>query len=137
LIDSVKKKTEAVADIVRQLGLAGLTVINGRAEEISVKPEFMHVFDYVITRAAGKLFDVAKWSRQFLKCEEEGDLKNLYPVGTLLVLKGGEFADELKRTKQLKFVQHVDVEDIKFEGDEELRNRNKKIVLVSFKKRIE
>jgi 16S rRNA (guanine527-N7)-methyltransferase len=134
LIDSVKKKTEAVADIVRGMGLTGLAVVNGRAEEISRKPEFMHAFDYVITRAAGKLYDVAKWSRYFLKNKEEECLENSYPVGTLLVLKGGEFADEVNRTRQLKFVQYVEVEDIRFAGEEEVRNRDKKIVLVSFKK---
>lgn len=134
LIDSVKKKTDIVTSIVKEMQLKGVTVVNGRAEEVSRKREFMNLFDYVITRAAGKLFDVAKWSRQFLKDEEKGSSKNHYPVGTLLVLKGGEFADEVKRTRRLKFVGRVDVEDIRFVGEDELKNRDKKIVLVSFKR---
>ena len=44
-----------------------LVVVTGRAEELAKSHEFQGKFDYVITRAAGKLDEVIKWSRGFLE----------------------------------------------------------------------
>ena len=58
-IDSTHKKVAFVAESARQLGLANLTAVAGRAIELSRKPEYSERFDLVTARAVaavGKLF---------------------------------------------------------------------------------
>lgn len=132
LLDSIAKKTAALSAIVDGVGLKGVGVATGRAEELAPKREFHAVFDYVVSRAAGKLEDVVKWSRGFLKESESPDGR-IVPVGTLLVLKGGDFEGELKHTRSLKFVGSVEVVDLNFLGMDEANNFEKKLVLVGMK----
>lgn len=132
LLDSIGKKTAALLSILSDLGLPAAEVVTGRAEELAKTDEFKGHFDYVVTRAAGKLDDLAKWSRGFLKRTETFGGKTI-PVGTLIVLKGGDFADELKHTRNLKFVESVMVDEIIFNGMDEMNNRDKKLVLVKYK----
>ncbi len=132
-VDSIMKKTAALSEILRELGCRRPTVINARAEELSKKGDFQAHFDYVISRAAGKLDDVAKWSRGFLK-DSGGDSGAAIPPGTLIVLKGGAFEEELKHTRSLKSVASADVIDMTFQGMDEIYNREKKLVLITFKR---
>ncbi len=58
-IDSTHKKVAFVAEAARELGLANLTAVAGRAIELARRPEFQDRFDLVTARAvaaAGKLF---------------------------------------------------------------------------------
>lgn len=66
LLDSIAKKTAALSNIVEKMDLENVEVITGRAENLAKSDEFHRKFDYVITRAAGKLDEVIKWSREFL-----------------------------------------------------------------------
>ena len=131
LVDSIAKKTLALSDIVRQMQLRNVVVLTGRAEEIGKHREFKGKFDYVITRAAGKLHEVIKWSRVFLK-EFELPGSSVIPVGTLIVLKGGTINEELRAARNLKFVESIKVEDITFNGMDDLANKEKKIILVKY-----
>ncbi len=132
LLDSIAKKTAALSSILADLGLPDARAVTGRAEELAKTDEFKGHFDYVVSRAAGKLDDLAKWSRGFLKRTEAFGGKTI-PVGTLIVLKGGDFADEVKHTRNLKFVESVAVDEITFNGMDEMNNRDKKLVLVEYK----
>ena len=67
LIESIRKKTMAVSEIVNTLQLSNVTVVNGRAEELSGRKEYVSAFDYVISRAAGSIWDLINWSKPFLK----------------------------------------------------------------------
>jgi 16S rRNA (guanine(527)-N(7))-methyltransferase RsmG len=143
LIDSIAKKTAVIADMVHQMGLENVEILTGRAEELAKSPELRGKFDYVITRAAGRLDEVAKWSRGFLskipfsgKCfEPVGDKMmpiGIIPSGTLIVLKGGAIDDELRAARKIKFVDSIEVSDITFNGMGELENKDKKIILVKY-----
>lgn len=131
-LDSISKKTGALSDILKEMGFARSFVVNGRAEELSRKGEFQARFDYVVSRAAGKLNDVAKWSREFLGKSEVADGETI-PAGTLIVLKGGGFDDELRHTRSYKFVDSVIVSDTTFQGMDEIYNKEKKLVLIRYK----
>jgi len=138
LLDSVAKKTAALSDIVGQLQLKNVKILTGRAEELSKSPELKGKFDYVISRAAGKLDEVTKWSRGFLKSFEL--LANgMISGGTLIVLKGGMIDSELRSARNLKFVESIEVDDIAFIGMEDpvstqdfASQREKKIILVKY-----
>ncbi len=132
LLDSIAKKTAAVLSISNELNLANVEVVTGRAEELAKTDEFKGKFDYVISRAAGKLDELAKWSRGFLKGEEP-HIGDMISVGTLIVLKGGDLAEELKHARNLKFVKSITVDEISFEGMDELDNKEKKLVLVNYR----
>ncbi|MCL5034081.1 MAG: 16S rRNA (guanine(527)-N(7))-methyltransferase RsmG [Bacteroidetes bacterium] len=132
LLDSIAKKTAAVLFISNELNLAKVEVVTGRAEELAKTHEFEGKFDYVISRAAGKLDELAKWSRGFLKGEEP-HIGDMIPVGTLIVLKGGDLVEELKHARNLKFVKSITVDEISFEGMDELDNKEKKLVLVNYR----
>ncbi len=132
-VDSIMKKTAALSGILQELGIQRSRAVNARAEELSKKGDFQAHFDYVISRAAGKLDDVAKWSRGFLK-DSGGDSFGTIPPGTLIVLKGGAFDEELKHTRSMKSVASADVVDTTFQGMDEIYNKEKKLVLITYKK---
>ncbi len=132
LLDSIAKKTAAVSSILKEMQFDSARVLTGRAEELSKRDEFKGHFDYVVSRAAGKLDEVVKWSHGFLKSGQtaEGDT---IPSGTLIVLKGGEFEVELRHTRNLKSVDFVSVSEMTFQGMDEIYNKEKKLVLISYK----
>jgi 16S rRNA (guanine527-N7)-methyltransferase len=139
MLDSIRKKTAALSDIVNRMQLNNVVVLTGRAEELAKSREFHGKFDYVITRAAGKLDEVVKWSRGFLKSnipsagEFEPPGSNMIPQGNLIVLKGGMVDDELKLAQKIKFVESIEVEEIIFNGMDEVENKEKKLILVKYR----
>lgn len=139
MLDSITKKTMALSDIVSCMHLDDAVVVTGRAEELAKSPEFQGKFDYVITRAAGKLDDVIKWSHGFLGLNVPlaGEFKspgsNIISKGNLIVLKGGTVDHEIKLARKIKFVESVEVEDIAFNGMDEIENKEKKLILVKYR----
>lgn len=131
-VDSIAKKTAALSSILGEMKLERSQVSNGRAEELARKGEFQARFDYVISRAAGKLDEVTKWSHGFLRSFESTSHDTI-PVGTLIVLKGGKFEDELRHVRSSKFVNSAALIDTAFQGMDEIYNKEKRLVLVSYK----
>lgn len=131
-VDSITKKTSALSGIVEEMGLKNCAVVNGRGETLAGERDFKGRFDYVVSRAAGKLDEVAKWSRGFLRRHETAAGETI-PVGTLIVLKGGEFDEELKHARSNKFIDSVVVYDTVFDGMDEIYNKEKKLVLINYK----
>ena len=85
LLDSIKKKTVAVEDMVKRLGLKNVDVINDRAENIHKK------FDKIVARAVINLGDFLSYASKLVKTP-----------GRIFYLKGGDFADDLKNIKNYK-----------------------------------
>ncbi len=79
LIDSTKKKLDAISDMTRTLGLANVRFIHDRAENISQK------FDIVVARAVADLATLVGWCRDLM-----------HENSTLLAMKGPRAADELR-----------------------------------------
>ena len=84
LLDSTRKVTAFLEELVGDLDLGNARVVRGRAEEYAKTEEGGGRFDLVVTRAAGGLVQVAKWCRGLLK--EEGEL---------LLMKGPRGEQEL------------------------------------------
>jgi 16S rRNA (guanine527-N7)-methyltransferase len=145
LLDSTQKKIIAVKEIINKLGLKNINAISGRAEELKLLPEMKENYDYVISRAVGKLDNIFKLSIPFLKKNHIDESTKILSIkilsvkilsaqvlsaGAILVLKGGDIAEEVRRIKMSKNLFYFKVIDIKFKGREDLSNPDKKIVIM-------
>ena len=85
LVDSIKKKTNCLTNIVSELGLSNVQVVNARAEEINQS------FDFILSRAVAPISKLYKWSFDKINIDSKHELKN-----GLICLKGGDLENELK-----------------------------------------
>ena len=83
-VDSIRKKTEVIKGVADAAGLANLTVVNGRAEELPAR------FDYVVSRAVTDMKNLMQWMWGKIEKGQKGTLPN-----GMICLKGGYLADEL------------------------------------------
>lgn len=86
LIDSIKKKTNFLKLVVRELGLTNIDIINDRAENISSLEAFYKSFDFVTARAVSSLDSLISLSDPFLKQK-----------GKMLFLKGRNYEEEITK----------------------------------------
>ena len=82
LLDSVQKKVFFMRDVIRSLPLKGIKAIRGRAEDISNGIPRSY-FDFVISRAVGKVDEILKLAKPYL---EEG--------GKIILMKGKKGLEE-------------------------------------------
>ena len=83
-VDSIGKKITVVKEVTAALGLQNVTAINGRAETLNQR------FDYVVSRAVTNMSELMKWVWNKVERGRNGSLPN-----GILVLKGGELTEEL------------------------------------------
>lgn len=136
LLDSTRKKILALHDIVNKIGLANVTLINARAEELSRQP-IVPQFDLVLARAVAPLYELARWSRPLLKSSIK---QNTQPPRTLchpalLAYKGGDLTREVDVLKSKSPECVIEVVDVVFEGSIEIGLEEKKVVLVKFERK--
>ena len=98
LVDSIKKKSDALRDIVFKLGLEGTDVVNSRAEELGKHPNFKRRYDYIVARSVSTLDILAKWSKNLIK-----------PGGKLITIKGVDISEEVLRAKRYKYVKNIEM----------------------------
>lgn len=84
LLDSIEKKTKAVADVADRLGLKNVTVIRKRAEEEKDK------YDFVVSRAVMKLNAFIAIVRKNIRSESRNEIRN-----GIIYLKGGDVEKEI------------------------------------------
>ncbi|MBH75628.1 MAG: 16S rRNA (guanine(527)-N(7))-methyltransferase RsmG [Flavobacteriales bacterium] len=80
LVDSIKKKTISLLQIVSDLDLKNVKIINNRSENLDLK------FDFIISRAVASLSKLDEWTKN--------KFKNKNNCG-LICLKGGDLNEEL------------------------------------------
>ncbi len=88
LVDSIGKKITVVNGVVEALKLKNVTTINGRAEQVKEK------FDFVVSRAVAALKDFIPWTQNKFAQKQI----NAFPNG-ILYLKGGDLAHEIYEAK--------------------------------------
>ncbi|MDT8401834.1 MAG: 16S rRNA (guanine(527)-N(7))-methyltransferase RsmG [Bacteroidales bacterium] len=84
LVDSVRKKINAVEDIRARLKLQNVEALWSRIEDIKDK------FDFVISRAVAPFPDLAGWSGKLIHRQSFNSLPN-----GIIALKGGDLSGEL------------------------------------------
>jgi 16S rRNA (guanine527-N7)-methyltransferase len=136
LLDSIRKKTAAVEDMVGQLGLQGAAVWTGRAEEAWRTEEASGKFDFVVARAVASLRDLVHWSRPYLKAAGpppipgSGGRKLMISSPALVALKGGDLEKEIAEAKIKERISDVSIIRMSFEGSLELGLEDKKTLIV-------
>lgn len=85
LIESIRKKAQALREMAEQIGLNNIRVVNLRAEQCNEK------FDFVTGRAVTALPDFYRFTAHLIS----GRQQNAVPNG-IIYLKGGNFSEEIQ-----------------------------------------
>jgi 16S rRNA (guanine527-N7)-methyltransferase len=137
LVDSIRKKTTAVQDMIGTLGLPNVKVVCGRAEDLGQLNLYGRTFDAVIARAVSSLDNLVVWAAPFLKIGEaskkfivSAPQRIVLSRPVLISMKGGDLSAETDRAR--KQFPHIKLHsfDVTFNGSEVLENFEKKIILV-------
>jgi 16S rRNA (guanine527-N7)-methyltransferase len=132
LLDSTKKKIIADNEIIKSLELKNIKGISERAEEINNKTEYQNKFDYVTARAVSSLENIVNWSVPFLKPDSDDIFEEeTIPTGSIIVLKGGDIDEEVRKIKNNKYIKQIKIIDLNFEGSASLANPDKKIIIIT------
>lgn len=81
LVEPLLRRTTFLEEVVATLGLAQVTVVRGRAEEVKQQ----HGFDVVTSRAVAPLDRLLRWSMPLVA-----------PHGALVAMKGSSVAEEIE-----------------------------------------
>jgi len=84
LLDSSRKKTSFLKSVIRKLGLRDISVVNSRAESLTLEKNYRGSFDIVISRATFKIPYFLTVGEHFLSAG-----------GTLIAMKGKHVDGEL------------------------------------------
>jgi 16S rRNA G527 N7-methylase RsmG len=129
-------KTAALQDLVDRLGLTGVSVWTGRAEQVHRNQHAAGTFDLVVARAVASLRDLVHWSRPYLRVTRAAPVETtdrnrvrLTSAG-LVALKGGDLEKEIAETRIKESVRFVRVVRMSFEGSLELGLEDKKAIIV-------
>ena len=85
LMDSLNKRITFINEVIRMLGLTGITAIHARAEEYGRKAEYREQFDLCVSRAVARLNSLTEYCLPFVK---EG--------GYFIPYKSGRIQEELE-----------------------------------------
>jgi 16S rRNA (guanine(527)-N(7))-methyltransferase RsmG len=137
LLDSIRKKTKAVENMVTSLGLTNVSVVCSRAEDLNRDSKYANTFDAVIARAVSGLENLVAWGMPFLKRSVSSGTsptisKKIVPSDTpvLITMKGGNTELEIEKTLRRFPGVKIDSMDLIFEGSELLQNSDKKLIVV-------
>lgn len=95
LVDSTKKKIDAVKEFVDRLKLGNLSVENSRVENEEFIAKYKDSFDLVVSRATVPLIILLRYALPLLKQKAH-----------IMALKGGSLEDEFKKA-ELKYKAHI------------------------------
>jgi 16S rRNA (guanine527-N7)-methyltransferase len=135
LLDSIRKKTAAVEDIVHQLALNNVLVVTKRAEDVS-RQDTGGGFDIIVSRAVAPLVDLVRWSKPLVKRNTAsarstirgGDDSVYLPY--LVALKGGDLSGEIRAAEIVTGTSNILTYDITFGEETADALDGKKIVVV-------
>ena len=84
LMDSLDKRVRIVRQLCEELGIANVTVIHGRAEELGRNKEYRDCFDLCVSRAVANMRVLAEYCLPFVK-----------PGGAFIAYKGADCESEI------------------------------------------
>jgi 16S rRNA (guanine527-N7)-methyltransferase len=96
LLDSSRKKTSFLRQVILLLGLSDTRVITGRAEELIRQGTGQGEYDVVISRATFKLSQILELGSHFLNRE-----------GMIIALKGRDLQEEMEETEAVILKHHL------------------------------
>lgn len=136
LLDSIRKKTMAVAAMAEELGLQNVTIVNARAEEINHLPHHHNIYDIVTVRSVSDLSNLLAWGLPFLRrataartATAAGDARGATPP-FLISLKGESIETELALARKAFPRVTIDTKPLVFRGSEGLVNQTDKQLII-------
>lgn len=121
LVDSMGKKVKITQMLAKHTGLNGIEVIQSRVEDLKTDNKYKSKFDFVLSRAVGKISRVVAWVKPLLK-----------PNGKIVFLKGGDLTDEINETKKIFSNLKLQESLIRLVGYKKFEEEDKKIVVCQF-----
>ncbi|MDO4994622.1 MAG: 16S rRNA (guanine(527)-N(7))-methyltransferase RsmG [Bacteroidales bacterium] len=100
LVDSIGKKVRVAQAVADSIGLKNVQTLHARGEEIKGR-----AFDFVVSRAVMPLANLVKCVRRLISHEPHNALPN-----GLIVLKGGELAQEIGAFRHISTVWNINEE---------------------------
>ena len=89
MLDSLNKRVIWLTDVCTDLGLDGVCVVHGRAEDIGRQAEHREMYDLCVSRAVANLSSLSEYCRPFVKVG-----------GYFIPYKSGEIDEELNQAKR-------------------------------------
>lgn len=134
VLDSIRKKTTAVQNIVDNLSVTNVKVLTGRAEKIA--QQHRSCWDVTIARAVAPLNELIKWSKPLLKNSGRKKIEDFqqktWETPLLVALKGGDLAAEVQAAKTRSATSDIQIIDMVFAESETIGMNDKKIVVVKW-----
>ncbi len=137
LLDATRKKTEAVSEMVKLLGLIEMEVLWGRAEAIGLQPAYHRKFDFAVSRSVASLTEVIDWAWPFMERSNrpheyaQKSLLQLAPPA-LLAFKGGDLSDEVRKAERGHKSVTIRVVDLHKDENIVQHRSEKKLVVVNW-----
>ena len=100
LVDSIGKKIKVVNEVVRELKLKNVEPIVMRAENISIK------FDFIVSRAVAKLDKFCPWISKNINHSSNNKIRN-----GIIYLKGGELGEEINKVSSKFDSELINISD--------------------------
>ncbi len=138
LLDSIKKKTTALENMIGELDLPNVSVMSERAEDLVEKSVR---FNIVFARAVSSLTDLIKWSKPLLTDRAVGDgvvetreagNPKAFNIPCLIAMKGGDLDAEIQTAVAKTGEKKITTLDLPFGENAEASLENKKLVIVEF-----
>lgn len=88
LLEPLQKRVDFLETVVQELGLTGVKVVRGRAEELAHDPEHRGQYDIVVSRAVAELRVLLELGMGFVK-----------PDGHFVAYKGPRYEEEIEASE--------------------------------------
>jgi 16S rRNA (guanine527-N7)-methyltransferase len=125
LLDSIKKKADAVKDFVSKLKLGNVKVENERVESLEFIERYSQSFDLVISRATVPLIILLRYSLPLIK-----------EKAFIAAMKGGDLEDEYKKA-ELKYkscIKKSTTFELSYKPSNIRNKKEKKLILLEINK---
>lgn len=137
MVESIRKKAEALKDMISRLGLSNAMVVNSRAEELGKSKLYRSSVDMIIARAVAPLKSLVEWALPLLRRTSNDEIeiktntiKESHHLPVIVALKGGEIDSEIAEAQKLQMTQTIRSFDIRFDGIDKTGLFDKKLVMV-------
>jgi len=125
LVDSIKKKIDAVGDFVNKLKLGNVKVESDRVESPEFIGRYSYYFDLVISRATVPLIILLRYSLPLVK-----------EKAFIAAMKGGDIEDEYKKA-ELKYkscIKKSTIFELSYKPSNIRNKKEKKLILLEINK---
>lgn len=102
LFDSLQKRLNFLSDVISKLGLHKVTILHGRAEDISHDAVHREAYDLVTSRAVARLPVLLEWALPYVKQN-----------GYMVALKGAAYEEEMGEAAKALKILKGNIEQVK------------------------